>query len=242
MVRFYLGRPGVPSFLFAMGNAMSFPMGKIRGAEPDYIWEKSAQTNRLDLFIRVLDLLVSFFRANDGRTGAKTLSRNPYNGCSATHCPLLLYRRRTSLLPLGKEGADPICPSSYGDIGPYTICSVYRGKNWPCNQYRHHTRSILLGDGHIYKGDVIPFDREGILSTLPAVVNVVGGYMAGTFIQRKGKSFEGIAKLMIAGGLRPLALGWDSIFPIGKKSWTSPFLYTIGIDLLVMVFLSIHRN
>src|SRR5690606_6353537 len=43
----------------------------------------------------------------------------------------------------------------------------------------------VLGTGHIYRKDSIPFDPEGILSTLPAIVNVIGGYIAGIFIQKK---------------------------------------------------------
>jgi predicted acyltransferase len=97
----------------------------------------------------------------------------------------------------------------------------------------------VLGIGHIYKKDSIPFDPEGILSTLPAIVNVVGGYLAGVFIQKKGKSFEGIAKLLMVGFLlTSLALWWNLVFPISKKLWTSPFvLYTVGLDLSIMAIL-----
>jgi predicted acyltransferase len=97
----------------------------------------------------------------------------------------------------------------------------------------------VLGNGHIYKRDMVPFDPEGILSTLPAIVNVIAGFIAGTFIQRIGKSFEGIAKLLLVGFLlMALARWWDLIFPICKKLWTGSFvLYTVGIDLSIMAVL-----
>ena len=39
---------------------------------------------------------------------------------------------------------------------------------------------------HLYRGEGFPFDPEGILSTIPAIVNVVAGYYAGLFVQKKG--------------------------------------------------------
>src|SRR5690606_19732181 len=44
----------------------------------------------------------------------------------------------------------------------------------------------LLGVAHMYKGEGVPFDPEGIVSTLPAIVQVVFGYLAGVFIRRQG--------------------------------------------------------
>jgi predicted acyltransferase len=97
----------------------------------------------------------------------------------------------------------------------------------------------VLGIGHIYKKDAIPFDPEGILSTLPAIVNVIAGYLAGIFIRKNGKSFEGIAKLLMVGFLLfAVAEWWNLIFPISKKLWTSPFvLLNVGLDLSIMAIL-----
>ena len=39
---------------------------------------------------------------------------------------------------------------------------------------------------NLYHGFGIPFDPEGLLSTLPAIVNVLAGYVAGIFIQKFG--------------------------------------------------------
>jgi predicted acyltransferase len=95
---------------------------------------------------------------------------------------------------------------------------------------------FLLGEGHVYKRDVIPFDPEGILSTLPAIVNVLAGYWVGVLIQRGGKIEERLTPLMVIGAaLIALALWWDLVFPISKKLWTSSFtLYTVGIDIMVL--------
>jgi len=93
-----------------------------------------------------------------------------------------------------------------------------------------------MGDAHLYHGEKVAFDPEGILSTLPAIVNVICGYYAGKFIQEKGKGYEAIAKLMLWGAVFIfVALCWNMTFPIAKKLWSSPFvLLTVGIDLMLL--------
>jgi predicted acyltransferase len=97
---------------------------------------------------------------------------------------------------------------------------------------------LIMGNAHLYhdKGGPIAFDPEGLLSTLPAIVNVIAGYLAGAYIQRKGRSYESVAKLLIAGAcLIGIALFWAQFFPLAKKLWTSTFtLLTVGIDLLII--------
>lgn len=94
----------------------------------------------------------------------------------------------------------------------------------------------LLGEGHLYHGEGVAFDPEGLLSTLPATVNVIAGYAAGIFLQRNGKNYETIAKLMIVGAvLLLMATWWGLMFPINKKLWTSTYvLHTVGIDLFIL--------
>jgi predicted acyltransferase len=94
----------------------------------------------------------------------------------------------------------------------------------------------LFGDKHLYHGEGVAFDPEGLLGTLPSIVNVIGGYLAGDFIRRNGNNFETIAKLMMTGAvLLFVALTWNMVFPINKKLWTSSFvLLTVGLDLLIL--------
>jgi predicted acyltransferase len=95
---------------------------------------------------------------------------------------------------------------------------------------------FLFGDKHLYHGEGIPFDPEGVLSTLPAIVNVVVGYYAGKFVQQKGKGYDTTTKLLLTGCFFIfLALCWNMVFPINKKLWTSSFvLVTTGLDLVIL--------
>ncbi|HEU4632713.1 MAG TPA: DUF5009 domain-containing protein, partial [Flavisolibacter sp.] len=97
----------------------------------------------------------------------------------------------------------------------------------------------LMGNNHLYHGEGVAFDPEGWLSTLPAIVNVIAGCLAGRYIQEKGKNYETISKLLLTGCLFIfIALSWNMIFPINKKLWTSSFvLLTSGLDLLLIAAL-----
>jgi predicted acyltransferase len=95
---------------------------------------------------------------------------------------------------------------------------------------------LVLGEAHMYHGEGIAFDPEGILSTLPAIVNVLAGYLAGRFVRDQGRNGRTIAALFLAGAVCVLlALMWNTVFPINKKLWTSSYvLCTVGIDLGVL--------
>ena len=99
--------------------------------------------------------------------------------------------------------------------------------------------ALVLGDAHLYHGEGVAFDPEGMLSTLPAVVNVLAGYLAGRFVRERGPNYESIAKLLLAAALCiVIAIAWDSVLPINKKLWTSSYvLCTVGIDLAVLALL-----
>jgi predicted acyltransferase len=94
----------------------------------------------------------------------------------------------------------------------------------------------VFGDNHLYHGEGIAFDPEGLLSTLPAIANVIGGAMVGYFLQKKGRSYEALTKLLLAGfALFVIAYFWHLLFPINKKLWTSSFVVlTVGLDCILI--------
>ncbi|GAA4800600.1 acyltransferase family protein [Olivibacter ginsenosidimutans] len=97
----------------------------------------------------------------------------------------------------------------------------------------------LLGARHLYHDHGVIFDPEGLLSTLPAIVNVLAGYLTGHYLQKKASSAECLKRLVLFGVLAiVLALCWNPWFPINKKIWSSTFvLLTVGIDLLILPLL-----
>jgi predicted acyltransferase len=98
---------------------------------------------------------------------------------------------------------------------------------------------LVLGEAHMYHGEGVAFDPEGILSTLPAIVNVLAGYLAACYIRDHGTNRSTLVRVLLFGAICvAVSLLWNSAFPINKKLWTSSFvLCTVGIDLGALVVL-----
>jgi alpha-N-acetylglucosaminidase len=98
-----------------------------------------------------------------------------------------------------------------------------------------HLDLWLLGPGHLYKKDA-GFDPEGLLGTLPAIVNVLGGYLAGLAVQRGADLARTTRRMALCGlALVGAGLAWSPWFPIAKKLWTGSYvLLTLGIDCLAL--------
>ncbi|MEQ8473689.1 MAG: heparan-alpha-glucosaminide N-acetyltransferase domain-containing protein [Marinoscillum sp.] len=228
-----------PSFLFAVGNAMSFSMRRFREAESADFWKKVAKRTILIFLLGYFMYWYPFFRISEGSWEWIPFSETRVMGvlqrialCYFFAAVLVRYCSfRTILILCGA-----ILLSYWGIL--YLFGEPGREMEMATNAATKFDLSIL-GTGHIYKRDAIPFDPEGLLITLPSIVNVLAGYLAGVYIRQKGKTFEGIAMLLMVGfGLVCLALWWDLVFPISKKLWTSPFaLYTAGLDLSVLAVL-----
>jgi len=86
--------------------------------------------------------------------------------------------------------------------------------------------------GHIYKPD---FDPEGILSTLPAVVTVLLGTLAGDWLRAGRTNVQKMTGVFSAGVVLTAAgLLLHPYVPINKQLWTSTFvIFTAGMALIV---------
>ncbi len=98
--------------------------------------------------------------------------------------------------------------------------------------------TAVLGTNHLYKGFGIPFDPEGLLSTIPAIVTVIIGYLIGALV-REAKKTSVPKKLILVGAVFVISgLIWGLVFPINKPIWTSSYvLYTAGWASMVLALL-----
>jgi len=189
-----------PSFLFAMGNAMSFSMVKLKDASPTFVWKKIIRRTFLIFLFGFLMYWFPFFQEVNGSWELKPFSETRIMGvlqrialCYFFASIIFYYlSQKTTLILSG------IILLAYWGI-LYMFGEPGGVLDIATNAATKFDLSIL-GENHIYKKDRIPFDPEGILSTLPSIVNVLAGYMAGVFVQQKGKAFEGISKLLINNG------------------------------------------
>ena len=229
-----------PSFLFAMGNAMSFSMLKMKNMPADKVWAKIIKRTVIIFLLGYLMYWFPFFKFGaDGHFMWKPIAETRIMGV-LQRIALCYFFASLIFYYLSEKAA--LIISGIILLAYWGILYIFgEPGTWldMANNAASKFDLSVLGQGHIYKKDSIPFDPEGLLSTLPSVVNVLCGYMAGIFIQKKGKSFEGIAKLlMLAVGMIALAHWWNLVFPLSKKLWTSSFvLYTVGWDLAIMAVL-----
>ncbi|MBP7664159.1 MAG: DUF5009 domain-containing protein [Shewanella sp.] len=105
----------------------------------------------------------------------------------------------------------------------------------PTESINAYVDSILL-PGVSYQGRTP--DPEGLLSTIPAIVNALAGVFVGHFIVKSHPKGEWVkvGLLAVAGGAC-LALGWllDLIIPVNKELWTSSFvLVTSGWSMILL--------
>jgi predicted acyltransferase len=94
----------------------------------------------------------------------------------------------------------------------------------------------LLGERHLYRGEGVPFDPEGLASTAPAVAQVLLGAWAGSqLVGRKLGAPDTVRLFTAAATLLLLAWAWQLAMPINKKIWTSSYvLLTTGLALALL--------
>jgi predicted acyltransferase len=224
-----------PTFLFVVGNAMSFSLVKYEGNGNGKFFKKIFKRSFIIFLLGYLVYWFPFVHEQDGQIVFNAIGETRIFGVLQRIA--LGYLFASLILHFWKErGA--IIFSVMALLGYWWLLYAF-------GDYTLEGNAVLkldlawFGDKHLYHGSGIAFDPEGLLSTLPAIVNVIAGYLAGRFIQQKGNSYETVAKLMIAGTVLLLvALTWDMVFPINKRIWTSSFvLYSVGWDLLILAIL-----
>lgn len=222
-----------PSFLFAVGNAMSFAMKKWDSLSQTKVLLKIFKRTAIIFLLGYLMYWFPFFRIGDNHNiFLSPISQTRIMGvlqrialCYGIAAVLIYYLKpKTSLIiSAALLLLYWFLVTTFGDLTIQGNAGLRLDK-W------------LMGENHLYHGEGIPFDPEGWLSTIPAIFNVVAGFMVGRFVQQKGKTYEGLSKLLLAGFVL-VAVGffWNYIFPVNKKLWTSSFaLLTVGLDCMIL--------
>jgi predicted acyltransferase len=224
-----------PTFMFVVGNAMSFSLTKYGANGDAEFFRKVLKRSIIIFLLGYMMYWFPFVHEQDGQLVFKPISETRIFGVLQRIA--LGYFFASIILHFWKNrGA--IVFSVVSLLAYWLLLYAFGDYTLEGNAVRKLDLT-LFGPDHLYHGAGIPFDPEGLLSTLPAIVNVIAGYLAGQFIQQKGNTYETISKLMIVGTILLFAgLSWDLVFPINKRIWTSSFvLYSVGWDLLILAIL-----
>jgi predicted acyltransferase len=229
-----------PSFLFAVGNAMSFTMKKFDALSTGTVLYRVLKRGLLIFLIGYLMYWFPFVEPHNGVWSMKPIDHTRIMGVLQRIG--LCYIFASLIIYFIKSKTAVIVVSILLLVGYQVLLLVFGDHAAPYGMLTNagtYLDKFVLGDNHLYHGEGVAFDPEGILGTLPAIVNVIVGYYAGKFIQEKGKGYETIARLALIGSVFIfIALTWNMSFPIGKKLWSSPFtLLTTGIDMVMIAAL-----
>ncbi|MBL0153072.1 MAG: DUF5009 domain-containing protein [Chitinophagaceae bacterium] len=245
-----------PFFLFAVGNALSFVMPRLQAGGDAVFWKKVLKRFLLIWGIGLFLTWWPFVKWTDHGLVGKPWEWVDDKGVHQGVRILGVLARIAICYFLASIAIYYLKPKKAFLLGLlvllayWALCFIYGEASDPYSMagwFGNQVDKALLGMAHIYKGEKIPFDPEGIMSTFPAMVNVIFGYLVGDYIQKKGKNHEMLSGLFVAGiAMMITGFCWDMVFPINKKIWTSSYtIYTSGlatITIATMIYLIEFKN
>lgn len=225
-----------PFFLFAVGNAMAFVMPKVEAAGEGAFWKKIIKRTLIIFGIGLFLNWFPFIKYND----AGNLIGKPFENLrifGVLQRIALSYFFASVIIHFFKvRGAFVV--SAFILLFYWFLCVAanpsdpFSINGW----FGTNIDKALIGESHMYHGEGIAFDPEGLMNTFAAIVQVTLGYLVGNYIITKGKNAEMLNGLFVTGCVLIFAgFCWDMVFPINKKIWTSSYtIYTTGLALLIL--------
>ena len=233
-----------PFFLFAVGNAMSFVLPKLEAAGESVFWKKIIRRTVLIFLIGLFLNWFPFIKWDNGHLVVKPWSYITTDGKVAgvrifgvlQRIALCYFFASVIAHYFKQKGAFVV--SAFILLAYWFLCLVanpadpFSLAGW----FGTNIDLALVGEAHIYKGEGTSFDPEGLMSIFGAIVQVIFGYLAGSYILQKGKTTEMVNGLFVAGCVLIFTgYCWDMVFPINKKIWTSSYtIYTTGLAILIL--------
>ena len=241
-----------PFFLFAVGNAMAFVIPRLREGGDPVFWKKVLTRTVLIFLIGTFlnwfpfsqwihDELVfrgwEWVRADGEIGGIRVMGTLQRIALCYFFASIIVYHSKPRTVAF---------ISAIVLIAYWLLC-ILMNANDPFSFDGWFGKQIdfnIFGVAHVYRGDGIPFENEGLVSTLPAIVQVLLGFLVGDFIRRRSFKTPGsveasqksdlsltLTQLFVAAAI-VLAIGyfWSLAFPINKKIQSSSFiLVTAGL-------------
>ena len=249
-----------PFFLFAVGNAMAFVMPRLEAAGDAAFWRKILKRTLLIFLIGLFLNWWPFVRWQDGGLAFINWvnSKDPNRGVRILGVlqRIALCYFFASVIVYYLKPKKAFVTGLVFLLLYWLLCYIgnpsdpFSLKGW----FGTDIDRSILGIAHMYKGEGMPFDPEGLVSTLPAIVQVIFGYLIGYYIRNKSTSpastlssqvppasqpngfYEMLTGLFVIGvALLITGFCWDMVFPVNKKIWTSSFtVYTSGLACITI--------
>jgi predicted acyltransferase len=264
-----------PFFLFAVGNAMAFVMPRLEAAGDAVFWKKVISRTLLIFLIGLFLNWWPFARWQDEQLLLNIWTwQNDQGSISGVRLFGVLQRiavcyffASVIIYYLKAKGA---FLSGMIMLLLYWLLCVMGNPVDPYSLTGWFGTSIdkaILGEAHMYKGEGVAFDPEGLMSTLPAIVQVIFGFSVGHYILKQStvhssqftvqsskstvselqsteeKSSNNLFRIITGLFIASMALllagyCWGLNFPINKKIWTSSYVVlTTGMAIAILATL-----
>lgn len=247
-----------PFFLFAVGNAMAFVMPRLEAAGDRTFWKKIIKRSLLIFAIGLFLNWWPFVRwQNDELTANTWTWVNSQGKLVGVRIFGVLQRIAlcyffASIIVYYLKARGAFLAGALLLLFYWLLC-IAGNPTDPYSLTGWFGTSIdlaILHDPHLYHGEGVVFDPEGLMSTIPAIVQVIFGYLIGDYILKRGKLaaaaetpnasynpiFQTITGLFIAAMAMMLTgYAWGQSFPINKKIWTSSYtVVTTGMATAIL--------
>ena len=243
-----------PFFLFAVGNAMAFVMPRLQEAGDSAFWKKILTRTLLILAIAMFLNWFPFVQwQNDGLVFKGWTWTRDNGELAGVRIPGVLQRIAlcyffASVIIYYTKPRGALYTGIALLILYWILCLVtnpadpYSLEGW----FGTAIDIKLMGAHHIYHGEGVAFDPEGLMSTIPAIVQVIIGFLVGDYLRKNGGDslYKTLTVLFVAAVVLLFsAYWWDLSFPINKKIWTSSFvLVTSGFAILQLFLQYISKK
>ena len=165
-----------PSFLFAVGNAMAFVMPGWENKPSRWVMQKIWKRTAIIFLLGFLMYWFPFFKWDGNSLAASPLSETRIFGvlqrialCYGAAATMIWF-----LKPRATYALSILFLFLYW-ILLYTLGNAADPLSLEGNAVLWLDK-CLIGESHMYHGDGLAFDPEGLLSTLPAITNVTAGF------------------------------------------------------------------
>ncbi len=251
-----------PFFLFAVGNAMAYVMPRLEAGGPALFWRKVLKRTLLIFGIGLFLNAFPFMQLTDGAYQLKGWTWTKASG-EPGGVRIMGVLQRIALCYFFGSVVVFYLKTRGAFLCGLIILLLYWGlcvAGHPADPYSLEgwfgtgIDKKILGTAHMYFGEGVAFDPEGLASTLPAIVQVIFGFLVGDYLRRRSlylqeagaatgdtvqATYQTLAVLFLAAtALLFTAYAWGLLFPINKKIWTSSYVCaTSGLAIAVLASL-----
>ena len=206
-----------PFFLFIMGTAMAYSFRKhIESNEPSFHIHLKILKRTIILFLLGFTLsLIPYFHFQNARLMG-VLQRIAI--CYLFTSLIVLHSKEKIQYVIGI-----LMLLIYWGLMYFQPLMNSVGNPWDFgNTFAQYIDKLILKE-HMWKNDIEP---EGLISTIPAIVNTLIGYWTGLFLMKKIDGKDKIISLFVVGNIL-LAAGliWSFAMPINKQLWTGSYVF-----------------